>query len=586
MHTVLLLHSLIFIITAGGLSFAQSTLPSGCVTCHENKTRMAELGYPHFTVTTEEVRRQSGMPASCPECHKGNPAATDREEAHRGMGRLLLARKQGLRAGPAQRNLPLSFGTNPAARIRYETMTGGRTKSDPTVAMLLYQDRKPDTLSQNFGMMKDTCGRCHQKQFDEFQQSTMGRNARQSSYLRWDDPSHGPHNCGVWFVDAYPNLSGTTTLPYRRATADLNQRACNTCHAGCLDCHYEPSTKSPADTRSGMHRFRKTPSPLSCYGGGRGSACHAGPEDRRRGAGYFGGSFSYPEGLPGDIHREKGIGCLDCHASSKSDPKIPHATIERQATCDRCHAEVLRRHTKSAHARLTCEACHIQEAGGYQATFWGPGILGGSPTPYYKYLAYYGVMKDPILMRDPDGRWMPVKPFPMAVMNQRSSATRAPELYWRWSADLPQRERTKDAYGYVGQFGGLPENNRALLWLQIDKLSHQLGKSRSCDSCHATTDGRQTRQVRWEYSGEGTFPFNGSHTVIADRTGLAIRGMKADEEIEVQPGVTLSSFAPWIYLPDRWTIPGNFALPPLTDRNRYEQLKQDRHALRRERILH
>ena len=558
----------------------------GCVGCHGDTGIMTGLGYPQFFVTSEEVQRQSGMPASCPDCHRGNPATTDRVEAHRGMGRLLVVRKRGFAGEPADRKAPLAFGTNPAARIRYEIMTGGRTRPDPFVTTILYQDRRSDTLSQDFGMMATTCGHCHPKQLDEFRRSVMGRNARQSRYLAWDG-EHGPHNCGVWYADAYANLSATTAVPFSPTTAALNQRACNTCHVGCLDCHYEPSPKNPTDPRAGMHRFRKTPEPLSCYGGGRGSICHAGPEDRRRGAGYFGGAFSFPEGLPGDVHRTKGVGCLDCHASSRTDGKIAHGAIFRQATCNRCHVEIASRHEKSLHARLACESCHIREAGGYQATFWGPGILAGSPTPYFKYMAYYGVMKDPILIRDRDGRWIPVKPFPMAVMNQRSSArTRVPGLYWRWDKDLPGLPRTGDAWGYAGIFGGLPENNRALLWLQMDKLSHGIGKSRSCDSCHADPDGSQKRQVRWEYGDEGAFPFNGSHTVVADRDGLAIRGMKVDEEIEAQPGFVLSSFAPWLFLPDRWTIPGNFALPQIKDRSRYERLKQDLPALRREGITH
>lgn len=289
------------------------------------------------------------------------------------------------------------------------------------------------------------------------------------------------------------------------------------------------------------------------------------------------------EGRSGDVHRDKGVGCLECHASSKTEKKLLHAAIERHVTCNRCHDGIVQRHGTSRHARLACEACHIRDAGGYQATFWGPGTLAGRATPYFKYMAYYGVMKDPILIRAQDGRWIPVKPFPMAVMNQRSSATvRLPGLYRRW----PAKAETNDTYGYVGYFSGLPENNRAFLWLQMDKLSHGLGKSRSCDSCHGTVDGRQIRSVRWEYGDEGAFPFSGGHTVVADATGIAVRGMKADEEVEVLPGFALSSFAPWFYLSDRWSFPGNFALPSMQDRNRYELLKQDLPALRRETILH
>jgi molybdenum cofactor biosynthesis enzyme MoaA len=33
----------------------------GCLFCHENGARMEEMGYPQFTVTAEEVERESRM---------------------------------------------------------------------------------------------------------------------------------------------------------------------------------------------------------------------------------------------------------------------------------------------------------------------------------------------------------------------------------------------------------------------------------------------------------------------------------------------------------------------------------------------
>jgi hypothetical protein len=62
-----------------------------CRGCHGNALKMQELGYPHFAVTQQEVEQQSGMPAFCPDCHLGNPAKDAKEQAHQGMGRLLLA---------------------------------------------------------------------------------------------------------------------------------------------------------------------------------------------------------------------------------------------------------------------------------------------------------------------------------------------------------------------------------------------------------------------------------------------------------------------------------------------------------------
>jgi len=83
------------------------------------------------------------------------------------------------------------------------------------------------------------------------------------------------------------------------------------------------------------------------------------------------------------------------------------------------------------HKKLSCEACHVSNVAGYQATFWGPGVLAGTETPDYKYNGQYGSMKEPILIKDQAGRWIPVKPFPMAVLNQKAADLK-PGLHWRY----------------------------------------------------------------------------------------------------------------------------------------------------------
>lgn len=562
--------------------------PNSCLSCHEDGKKMAELGYSHFTVTQAEVEKQSGMPASCPDCHLGDPSKTGKEEAHRGMGRLLLVKKKGLLAEQRERQYPLEVterGTPPLHSLTFYGEKDGKRVVDQTVKMITYQDKKRDTLSQDFTQMEKTCGKCHPREVAGFRQSKMGSNARHRLYRSWADRERGPHNCGVWFAENYQKIAAATAVPFDRETNALNQRQCNTCHAGCLDCHYTPSAKGGDDPKKGMHSFARTPPPQSCYGGGRGTICHAGPEERRRGAGYFGGKYSFPEGAEPDVHLAKGVGCLDCHDSGKTDKGSAHAMVNRRATCDRCHAAAVKSHARSAHKKLSCEACHVRNVGGYQGTFWGPGRLAGTETPFYKYNDYYGIMPEPVLIRDRRGRWIPVKPFPMAVMNQKSSALK-PGLHWRYPEELPGLERTGDAYGYVGLFGGLPENNNALLWLHMDKVSHKYGRSRSCASCHALPGGEQRQEVSWEYSGDGAFPFKGRHTVVAGGKGLFIRDMRAEEKIEVSEGYQLSSFAPWVYLRDKWGIAGNFALPPLKDRKLYQRTAAKTAEARKAGVLH
>jgi len=555
-----------------------------CLACHADAAEMAGQGYPHFTVTPAEVRQQSGMTARCEECHLGNPTETDRDRAHQGIGRLQLVRKKGLKAETEERRQPLELSGNPMLRIKHQVMKEGKAGVDPTVALLLYQDKRRDNLSQNFNIMEKTCGACHAREFAQFTSSTMARNAKQSRYRSWADAERGPHNCGAWFGGNLDRIAASTTVPFSREQSEQGQRSCNTCHVGCLDCHYDPQPTDQANRKLGMHTFNRTPKPESCYGGGRGQICHAGPEERRRGAGYFGGSYSNPEGMEPDIHKAKNVGCLDCHNSTKSDTSLGHAMVKRQGKCDNCHGKEIKGHRSSLHKNLSCEACHIQNVSGYQATFWGPGKLAGTETPFFKYKEYYGVMKEPILIRDQNGRWIPVKPFPMAAMNQKQSGLK-PGLHWRWPKSLPDLQRTDDAWGYVGLFDGLPENNRALLWIQMDKVSHKYGKSRSCGSCHDLPGGEQRQYVRWDFSDAGALPFSGSHSVIAGPKGLFIRDMKA-EKIELSEGYRLSSLAPWFYLKDKWSVKGDFSLPPLKGRKFYDRVKSDGAKARIARIIH
>ncbi len=561
---------------------------NGCLACHGDGVKMAKLGFAHFAVTQKEVEAQSGMQADCNQCHLGNPDAADKEKAHQGLARLLVVRKKGLAADLATpRAYPLQYGSNPMNKLYVATDRDGKKTRDADVAAVSWHDKRTDTLTQDFAVLRKTCGACHPQQFEEFSKSAMGTNEKQMQYKGWTDGKRGPHNCGAWFDGNFDLMQANTGLPMSKQGQAINQKACNTCHVGCLDCHFDPQPKHPGDPSLGSHTFVKTPSSMSCYGNGRASICHAGPEDRRRGAGYFGGSFSFPEGNEPDVHLKAKVGCLDCHESTKTDKSLGHGTIKRQArdSCARCHQKAVQSHAASAHKRLSCEACHIQKVAGYQGTYWGPGKIAGAETSFFKFKAYYGIMPEPILIRDQKGRWIPVKPFPMAVMNQLASPF-AKGLHWRFPADLPDLQRTDDAWGYTGLHGGMPENNQALTWLQIDKMSHKLGKARSCDSCHGDADGRQLQNVTWEYGDPGAAPFNGSHRVIADRTGLYVRDIKALDQIVLEKGYKLSAFAPWIYLKDVWQIKGDFSLPRLKDRAAYEKMQRDPAAAREAGLTH
>ena len=569
------------------LSTGASAATTGCVECHGSEEKMKSSGFPHFIVSATEVAEQSlHRSASCHDCHLGNPEAKSREDAHKGMVSLLPVQKKGLVPSTAPRKTALGYGTSPSNRLYISTIKDGKETKDGTVATVQWHDKRRDTLAADFTTLKNSCGRCHARQFEEFSRSAMGAMAKQSSYKGWTDPARGPHNCGPWFDGNLEMMQANTTLPIPKDGHAVNQKVCNTCHTGCLDCHYDPHPKSPKNRALGSHTFVKSPTPMSCYGNGRANLCHAGPEDNRRGAGYYGASFSVPEGNEPDIHQKAAIGCLDCHDSSRNDKKLGHGVVKRQASesCVRCHRAAVEGHAASAHKKLTCEACHIQKVAGYQATYWGPGRQAGTATPFFKYKGYQGIMELPILIKDQKGRWIPVKPYPMAVMNQKEAPWK-PGLHWRYPSSLPVSGRTDDAWAFTGLHGGMPSNNKALTWIQMDRLSHKLGKARSCDSCHADPSGSQIQKVKWTYEGPGAEPFSGSHLVTASLKGLKIGDIRSDEELAGENGYQLSALAPWKWL-DVWEVAGDFSLPVPRDPAAYRKYKADMKLARSGRLIH
>ncbi len=568
----------IVLLIAGNKSTAQQKFQevNSCLECHSNAAKMKEMGFPQFVVTQQEMEKQTTMPASCTDCHLGNPKNSTKEGAHKDMLRLYYVRTKGFQAltrDKLEKYRPESLeprGKNMMDELMPMIEKEGKLVKDPDANVILFHDKKRETLEWDHSISEKTCGTCHPKQVEEFRKTAMGNNTKQRLYKEWADKKMGPHNCGPWFGENYEAIAKNTTVPFTPDMNAINQKHCNRCHVGCLDCHYSPKKKDSNDPALGPHTFAKKVSPQSCYGGGRGSICHAGPMDRRRGAGYIGGDYSKPEGATPDVHYTKGLLCTDCHETQRTNKKLLHGEIKRQVDCSKCHEKAVKHVKRSVHKNVSCESCHIQNVSGYAGTFWGPGKVAGVDTPFRKYLGYYGVMKEPVLIRSQKGKWIPVKPYAMAVMNQKTAGELKPGLAWRFPVNLPYLERTDDAYAFVGLLSGMPENDNVLAWIQMDKVSHKYGKSRSCESCH-TKDGEQRQEVSWRYTDPGADPFNGKHTVIANKDGLFIRDMHAAADIKVKEGWKLSSFAPWYYLKDKWEVKGDFSIPPIKKKAVYEK---------------
>ena len=250
----------LLILLAVAVSATVVSADNSCLSCHENQRKMKELGFPHFVVTQKEVQAQTRMPADCNQCHLGNPEASSKEAAHKGLARLQLVRKKGLTADTTTpRKFPLEYGTDQSNRLQIVTERDGKKVGDASVAAIQWHDKTADMLTQNFETMQKTCGSCHPQEFEEFSHSAMATNAKQSQYKGWTDPKRGPHNCGPWFDGNFDVMQANTVVPMAKGSHKVNQKACNTCHVGCLDCHFNPQPKSLKDQSVGAHSFAKTP---------------------------------------------------------------------------------------------------------------------------------------------------------------------------------------------------------------------------------------------------------------------------------------------------------------------------------------
>ncbi len=128
-------------------------------------------------------------------------------------------------------------------------------------------------------------------------------------------------------------------------------------------------------------------------------------------------------------------------------------------------------------------------------------------------------------------------------------------LTFRW----PKGE-TRDAYAQLGTFSFPGGNNNYLAWLQVEEVAHPLGKSRTCGSCHDSET--QVAHVTWRYyDSQGAEPFEGRQRVVADKSGLHVKDIKATSKIKLMEGGKIENFAAWMKLGDIWKTRGDFSIP-------------------------
>ncbi|SJZ94688.1 cytochrome c3 family protein [Selenihalanaerobacter shriftii] len=548
----------------------QQEVTNGCISCHSDQTAMRKSGYPEFYFTNAIVREQSKMPGvKCEDCHLGDSTTTDKEKAHDGVLRnMVIGVTDELKMQPVDEVVALKPRKDKRVNKLLPHIEG------VNVLGLEYGLKEEELLTYDPDLAKKTCGKCHTKEFEEYNATPMAAARFQSLYTDWT--AVGPHNCRPWLVysepqrgllkqqldkgfsEVYQSENNQERLNDQLASnLDLKglsatQRACNRCHADCNGCHYMPQEEK------GVHVFSKTPTAISCYGGGRGTICHAGPEDRRRGAGYIRGDYAFPAGLPTDVHNSLGLNCIDCHQGSENNKHNPIRRVEREETCANCHQDKFKKLQNSTHKNLVCESCHIQKLGGYQATVIAAGKTAGLSFPLTKHKQYYGTTERPILIKDQEGQWIPVKPTPHVVNNVSKEFKSSNKVSFRNIKNY--RPNSHDAYYTIGTVTA-PNGSKSLLWFQMDKMSHAIGPGRSCQDCHATA--QQKYKSQWTYTGQvPTEKVSGSHWVVADKQGLRIEDIQVEEDFTLGKGYELEDFAYWVY-EDDFKANGDFALPKL-----------------------
>ena len=543
-----------------------------CVDCHSNREKMEQLGYPQFYFPLEEVQKQTGMPATCVDCHLGNSSTADMEEAHRGVLSVLVIGKKGLLPMKNRSEVLPSLqpkGKSPASLIKPSG------KDAKKVAWILWHDRNNTTGAPDKAKVEKTCGKCHPRQVEDYFKSKMGNATLQSSHTLF---TVDPQNCGPWFDNgSYQEKVEELSVNFTQQHNAVLNRVCQRCHASCLDCHYAPFKGE------GVHRFQREPDQLTCYGGGRAGQrlCHTGPEEYRRGAGTIRGDFSKPPGLPEDVHYKAGIECIECHPRSHSHDFSRFGSVDESSAeqssgenvCKKCHGEIVRASESGEHSSVACEACHIAEIGGYQLSVWGPGPVGGIKSPMRPNKAFIG-RSVPLIIKTPENYWIPVKAFAHITLNIKRDV--------KPTRGVVFRQKTRDGYAITGVVDALPADNKAMMWVDVEKVSHGISGARSCESCHSK---EQRMRIKWSFGMPQfvTQPFKGELETVANSSGLYIFGIRNTTPISLKNGARIVDFFPWYYLRDYvYYVPGDFSIPDVgtNQLERYRTMLEEIKSLR------
>jgi len=567
----------LILMTASAIAYEKD---STCVNCHGDEILMKKLGYPQLYLDPAEVDKEVNMGGiSCVSCHLGDNTKMNKDDAHKDMPRpFYAAAGKKYKYQAVGREITNYDPIQPKGNNRTKVLL---RKPDPKMAkekgikkiiQLFYHDHDPKTMAYSPDIARKTCGQCHEQEVEDYNKSGMGLNKYQRGFKSWTASPPGPQNCGYWFGDkenyeTVKNEECTKPEEYKGTMAQASGRGCNKCHASCNDCHYEGYKKTAA-----RHSFTKDPDKLTCYGSGKGTICHAGPMDRRRGAGFFRQEFAFPVNeLPRDAHEQAGLTCNDCHTFK--DHTYGHIGSEdARKSCQNCHSEIYEAVKAGDHQSVDCSSCHIQEVGAYQFTFWGPGKSEAMPNMFSKHKQFYGKRDKPMLVKHPEtGLWIPLKPYPMGTMNikndigqeklklrtiEKTTVKGVTDVGEPESFVVERRaDQVNDMYIITGTHGGFEGNDKMLAWIQMDKMSHSIGKARDCDSCHSSHEQKATSWYTYFNPSDVTKPFHGSYTVTAGKNGITFDNF-TNTKVSLAKGRKISDFAPYLINNTLWNAKG------------------------------
>jgi hypothetical protein len=265
-----------------------------------------------------------------------------------------------------------------------------------------------------------------------------------------------------------------------------------------------------------------------------------------------------------DIHMQRNLMCVDCHEPNRETGF--HADLRRDVDCARCHSKEASEHEKGTHRRVDCTSCHVALIGGYAFNFWTV----REENPLTRLQGYFVDAVSPLLIRNPKGIWIPVHVVPHISGNVKADdVVLSRKLLFR---DRPDSEISReyfshDSYAVTGLVRNVDDKDHdTMVWLNVDRVAHGVGRSRTCESCHAS----RSQRIRTRYEAEGdTYKDveDGEYTIVADREGLRLIDFKGPDGGSMPRG--LEPFA------GKWTLKGDFSLPEITARKLYDKLEND-----------